>query len=580
MGMHLPKIMMAIFWIVILGIVACSEIPEKNIIYLSGKVGLTHADHEDWRAFVTIVKSNSIKNINGLRGLSSDSIVDLFEVDRDNNTFNVELSEKGLTAGDSITIFAFVDKDYSLGIPFPNQGDIMGFYYEQNAGMFSTSYVLKNGVNDMIEIQINREIFSFEADVVGTVGGSDAGDLTLIAYAGEITSSDFNKLDFDSIIGYQTQPKRDTGISFQIDVLPYGFNIFKEDVYAYFLAVLDINQNQKIDAGDKIGYYSDGDDMPLHTKIDKTTTFLDSEIQLTMDIEAPSGVDMTLSGSIPIPPTYTISSKPLYILITDANDVDAMLSDPASAVKYFEKISPGETVFNIDLSDTGLVPGDQVMVFVLWDRDYEYGFPKPTAYDYIGFYQNRNEILTSVRLTQGQNLLLPANGWDLTVNKIWYEHAASVEFILDDGGLPLRFDDNGDWNKLDPGDHIILIAIHKNGVNDEWSGLTPPNFSISDMDYILGMNTHVVTADPNERYALDIYPMINSDIAIQVDPFLIKNVYVFAVLDENVNGLLDEGEYIGYYWRQELLFFFPKMIEIPEDYAYEGESIRFANQKF
>ena len=590
MLMWFPKKIVSIFWITLLWITllwitlllipACSEIPEKNMIYLSGKIDLGHAKDTDSPAFVIIVKNSNIENINSMDGLSTDSIVDLFEVDP-THTFAIELSERGLVAGDKITIFAFIDKDYTLGIPFPNQGDIIGFYHESNEGLLTTSYTLKNGLNDGVQITINREIFSFEADVTGTVAGNDAGDLTLIAYAGEITSSDFNELDLDAIIGYQTQPKGDAEVSFEIDVLPYGFNILEEDVYVYFLAVLDINQNGKIDAGDKIGYYSDEDDMPVHTKIDETTTFLDSEIHLTMTVEDPSGVDMTLNGFISTPLDYTIDSKPLYIVITDANDMDAIISDPTSTVKYFEKVPAGETEFDIDLSDSGLVPGDQAMVFALWDRDYEYGFPNPTADDHIGFCQNRNEILTSVRLTEGQNILTPSYGWEFRLDKRWVEHAASVEFTLNDGGLPLRLDNNGDGNKLDPGDRIILTAIHKNGVNDDWSGLIPPNFLITDMDYILGMSTYTVTADPDERYVLDIYPMINREIDVQENPFLIEDVYVFSVLDENANGLLDKGEYIGYYWRLEVLFFyFPKIMDIREDQPYNGESIRFTNQQF
>ena len=140
--------------------------------------------------------------------------------------------------------------------------------------------------------------------------------------------------------------------------------------------------------------------------------------------------------------------------------------------------------------------------------------------------------------------------------------------------------DRGDGNKLDPGDRIILVAIHKNGVNDEWSDLTPPNFSITDMDYIIGMNTHTVTANPGQRYRVDIFPMINENIPVRETPFRIEDVYVFAVLDDNANGLLDQGEYIGYYWRLGLIFYLPEKMDIRANQSYFGESIRFTNQKF
>ena len=151
--------MIAIFWITILGIAACSEIPEKNLIYLSGRVELDSDAMDGRPAFVTILKSTTIEAMNNMADIPADAVVDLLEVSKSNYSFTIELSEKGFLEGDTITLFAFTDKNYSQGIPFPNQGDIIGMYYDDTDGMPSTAYTLKNGLNEGILIKINREIF-------------------------------------------------------------------------------------------------------------------------------------------------------------------------------------------------------------------------------------------------------------------------------------------------------------------------------------------------------------------------------------------------------------------------------------
>ena len=117
-------------------------------------------------------------------------------------------------------------------------------------------YTLHAGVNDGIDIVIDREVFSFDAVVSGDVIGEDEGDLTLIAYAGEIDFFDFSNLDFSAVIGFERVTKGAGPLSYSMDILPYGYDVPIEKVY--LLAFLDVNRNGEIDGGDRIGYYSAG----------------------------------------------------------------------------------------------------------------------------------------------------------------------------------------------------------------------------------------------------------------------------------------------------------------------------------
>ena len=59
-----------------------------------------------------------------------------------------------------------------------------------------------------------------------------------------------------------------------------------------------------------------------------------------------------------MPDSYSRESSPLYIIVTDADDPAGMLGGSVSSVRYFERLPEGESFFRIDLSKTGLQPGD------------------------------------------------------------------------------------------------------------------------------------------------------------------------------------------------------------------------------
>ena len=140
------------------------------------------------------------------------------------DTFSVDLSGTDLAPGDDILIITLWDKNFNGGFPNPDTGDMIGFYVDQEK--LGMNYSLSAGVNAGIHINVNRDVFDFEASVSGMVRGEEEGDLTLIAYTGEFNSSDFTDIDIDDVSGYARYTKNTSDdLPYTVDVLPYGKNI-------------------------------------------------------------------------------------------------------------------------------------------------------------------------------------------------------------------------------------------------------------------------------------------------------------------------------------------------------------------
>ncbi|MBU0994632.1 MAG: hypothetical protein KJ737_19225 [Proteobacteria bacterium] len=493
------------------------------------------------------------------------SSIKFFEKVPDGATnFDINLSGSGLKPGDEVMLIALKDKDKQGGFPNPTEGDLVGLYIDTEA--FSMTYELKEGKNEGIVIDLNRDVFSFEAEIQGTINGDDTGPILMIAYAGELNSLDFNDIDFDKVIGYQEYQKTSSPLDYSLKIIPYGMNVPIKDVYIF--AVLDRNGNGQPDAEDKIGYPADSDDMPiLITVTEGIKTGVD--IEMVFDVPAPSGYDMAIGGIFEAPSGYTEYSKPVFIIIADANDTNAIFEDSLTAIKAFQKLPAGETEFHIDLSGTDLIPGDQVMVLGLWDKDYAAGFPNPTAGDYAGFYLNREQFIISVTLKEGVNIVTPNEGYEFRLNKKMYDHHATVSFALEDGDLPKAMDDNGDGDKLDPGDQVIVVMLQKNGLNNG-SDLISLDLTI-DIDYVIGMES--ITVNEDNAYSVNILPAIFEDITVAD---LIDDVYVLTILDENANGIPDKGEYMGYYWHIAWFLYLPATVDFTDGDNLLKRTVRFS----
>jgi hypothetical protein len=190
------------------------------------------------------------------------------------------------------------------------------------------------------------------------------GEVTLVAYDGDIDSSDFSGLDFDEVIGFTTVIKTESPLNYTLDILPYGKNVPIENVQIF--ALLDANNSETVDAGDRIGFYGKGDEFSSLLTIEDGSALTDIDIAFQMDVKEPCGVELSLSGTFSLPEEYTKESAPVYIAIFDGNDPDGVLDDPFASVLYFSKVPGGETEFSYDLSDS-VRRGNGLIRFVFSD---------------------------------------------------------------------------------------------------------------------------------------------------------------------------------------------------------------------
>lgn len=228
---------------------ACGEPTSPPDLFLSGTVTGEALDQNPGSPVMAIVmRSEAAEN---LEALSLEAISAYVGIDSIRRTFRIDLTGSGLAAGDSIFVAAFINRQPAGRPPYPDQGDIIGFY--MNPQTLSAEYILEGGENSGITININRPVYAYSAAVSGNVATQDVGNLMIAAYKGVLTS-DLTALDPNGIIGY-TRLQLAGPSSYQLPILPYGFDIPIENVY--ILAFLDIDLDGQIGPGDKIGYHTD-----------------------------------------------------------------------------------------------------------------------------------------------------------------------------------------------------------------------------------------------------------------------------------------------------------------------------------
>ena len=533
---------------------ACGVPDETNSFFVSGTIsGQAVLENMDKPLMVLIVNSDDFDRV---QTDPENIIIDMISVDKSDLSFRFNLSGKGFSAGDAISLIAFTDINYKGQTPYPDPGDFMGIYMDDVS--LSTSYRLREGENAGLHIPVTREIFSFEAAVSGSVQEGGTGELVLIAYAGEINSMDLTEMDFNNIVGYQRFQKTGKSLEYTLSILPFGQDTPIDNVY--ILAFLDKNKNGLPDAGDVIGFHSNqADGLPtLITINDGIQKNID--IDMRLPISAPYGYDKNIAGSFEKPAGYGSDDSPVFIIVAASDNPSDLFNNPLTTIKYFCKLPPGENAFTLNLSGTDLGPYDFVTVIALWDRDYTTGFPNPGQGDVIGYLQNKTDLLTSTRLKDLQESL-DADSWEFKINKTFYAHNASIAFELEDGGSVMA----------EPGDNVIVIAVQENGVTD--------TYMIDDIDYVIAMQQIVVSEA--HHYSINILPVIFNGMNVPLNQFAVDNVYVFAIIDDNGNGKPDSGEPIGYFWKPFMLIgFVPATLDLLNGKNELPRTIKFSNQTY
>jgi hypothetical protein len=245
-------------WILILAclvpalLLGCGEPSTSSDIFISGAVSGTILEEYPDNPVIVLVSHDA--DMNAIRNDPMNSLIAYSGVDPSTHSFRLDLRNSGLEAGDTVFIAAFIDLSPADRAPYPDTGDWIGFW--MNPMTFSTMYTVADGENSLTDIRISREIFNFSAAVTGTVQGEETGGVILFAYAGPITSLNPAALDPDRIVGYTSLIMSGEPVDYILPILPFGFDAPIENVL--ILAVLDSNQNGGLDAGDKIGYYTEG----------------------------------------------------------------------------------------------------------------------------------------------------------------------------------------------------------------------------------------------------------------------------------------------------------------------------------
>ena len=444
--------------------------------------------------------------------------------------FSFDLSESGLREGDEVMVVGLWDRDFTGGLPNITKGDFMGIHVV--AGSISPAITLKEGENSGLKLNINREVFDYEASISGTIPGNDTGPVTLVAYTGDIPSSDFSSLDFNQVIGFETVDKSFGPLNYTMHILPYGRNVPIDKVQVF--ALLDKNSSSTVDGGDRIGFYGKNDEFSTLLTITDGAAFTNIDLEFTFDVAHPSETPISISGDFTLPTEYTKDSPPVYIAIFDGADPAGVLDDPFSAIRYFSRVPPGIDEFSFDLSATGLGPEDEILIIGLWDRDFAGGLPNFTKGDFIGLYFEEGRIPPAIKLSAGEN-----KGFHIDINREVFEYEASVSGTIlgNDAGA------------------VTLVA---------YAGEIPSSdFASLDVNQIIGYKTLVKQAAPI-TYTLDILPFGKN--------VPIEKVMMIALLDKNTSGSIDGGDRIGFYKEEGE---FSSLLTITDGAVLAGIDIEF-----
>ena len=526
--------------VTVIAFTSCGALNKDDAV-IAGSVTVDEAIQRAQNApvFVAVAKDG---NMEAIQHDPANAIITIIQPD-ESGAFSIECKDYGLKSGDEVFLFAFVDNDYTGGIPFPTPGDAVGFYYNG----FKLSYTI--GVDGEANILINRQQYNFDANIIGILDGTESGNVIVIAYAGDFNSSNFSDIDINAVIGYKKIVKPANPVNFTLPVMPYGYNVPIGGVYV--IALLDTNNNGIPDEGDYIGFAVEpGSNTPVALTVTNGVVSA-STIKFLMQIYGePTTNDppLTISGQFDAPAGYSSdpNTKPIFIVVakgSDPNEVFTNIKNLNTQTFDYTRVTQGENTFALTLSRSKFNPGDSVFIFALWDKDYISGLPNATEGDILGFVMNKSNFAYTVTLREGGNQLIKSgtqylfngqNGYSFALNRTAYNHNAAIRFQIEKGSL--------NNTQFANGTKVIVVAVYE--TNDISIGYT------IDMDKIIATATVRVNRESGSNttvyYTMPVMPALHESIpATQNGELFINNVWVLAVLDSNGNGKPDDSERIG-----------------------------------
>lgn len=360
-----------------------------------------------------------------LENQSEEAVIEYAAADREEGKFRLDLTGKA-DPGNEVFIIAFLDKNYSGDVPFPDPGDWAGIYAGE--GGLSPGYKLREGVNAGIHIDINRRVFDYRASVSGAILGDEEGPVLLAAYAGGLSSSDFSSIDYSNVMGYAAIDKPPRPIAYTLDILPYGKNVPIEGVL--MLALLDSNDNGSIDRGDKLGLAQDKENLKASIRVDsgenqapeirlnRKVYEFDSSINYSVDLDDAGGlgresrlivmavhvqgVEISISGSLDIEPEIDLDYL-LGIEVLQAAEYESKMLPVWEAVyeelEVYEDAVPPDPL--IQCCCRGTVKERTAYLFAILDKN---GNLALDSGDELGYYSSSLNLPTPIaRITKGGN---------------------------------------------------------------------------------------------------------------------------------------------------------------------------------
>jgi hypothetical protein len=407
--------------------------------------------------------------------------------------FAIDLAEVGVKAGDKIMIAALADKDND-GFPRLTTNDLLGFHTEGDSFL----YTLQKGINGPIQIAVDRAVFDGKATVEGTVFGSKNQELLVVAYAGEIESLTNFEPSPSQILGFTS-----TGgtANFELDVNPFGASF---PVSPYIIGIADTNNNQALDPGERIYYFSQrADGVPEKTLIDKGQK-VKVALNLSLEIQKALGHDIRIAGRLSWPKISQIQDQSAFLFVARGDSIDEIRNRPLKAIRYLEKLEGHPENYSISLADTDLAPGEKVFVGIWIDLDKSFSL---TAGDTIGIHQKGLTPYSLVLDTSGHT---------------------EVEITPDMSLYPTR--------------KSVAAAFYGSSYQGSvLAGILSGNMKSLRFEEI---NPHSIAAfkqltksAQNASFEMDILPTF---------ALPLQNATLFALLDANSNGKPDPGEQIAF----------------------------------
>jgi hypothetical protein len=524
---------------------ACDSETENEVV-IEGEISVPsqYIDKIKGPVFTAVSKTDDIE---ALENDPARYIEAIAQADTDTGRYSLSLKNTGILPGDEVFLFAFADNDYKGWIPNPTKGDLMGVFTDKDS--FRLMYTAGSDKNP--DIILNRIHYGTEFIVTGFIDSYENGDIILIAYSGNFDSADFSSINADNIYAYKKMKNFKYPQNFTMNILPYGLD--PENSELFIIGLLDKNKNSIPDEGDIIGFALTSDDRSeiKPVKIDNYTVYCGViEFDLPVNTKADYTDSITVKGSFNQPDNYTINSPPVFTAAVKSTDLSeaAEIINNLSVEKFdFSRVEPGKTDFNLCLSSKKFKPEDQVIIFALWDKDYKSGLPSLNYGDMIGVLSDKKNFSYTSVLQESENTIYSSKagdflfnnepGFSFSIDRNFYDYNLFIKFKLEKGSLSDEEFTNGA--------NIVLTAVYEEGE-------VGPGYEI-EMDKVVAVSSERLKTDGDfSSYCkLLLLPALNSEIPVEKDnEFILDNIYIFALLDENNNGKQDDGEKTAYYWKQ------------------------------